>query len=122
MPTEQRFVVKRAGENTVAFVTLKLEGAIQDPATGKAKLVAACTQWARKTNEGRHAWELEANEGFNVGDLALYQDSKELAPFLAEQGVMSLEVTTMEGAELDWEFDDHLVNSEEAYDTEEKET
>ena len=113
MPTTQTFVVIRPSEKTVALVTLKLEGAVQDPMTGKTKLIAACTKWVSKTKEGKHAWEVESSEDFNVGDLVDYQTSQELKPFLEEQGIMSLEIKTVCGVELNWEYDDHLVDESE---------
>jgi hypothetical protein len=92
---------------TAAIVTATLDNTVRDV---KAAITSAATEWARTpsgaeaTREHRaHGWD------FNLGDLAEHLDDPDLLAALERHGVKRLEITTAEGYQGAWEFDDPVI-------------
>jgi hypothetical protein len=106
--TLQTVVIRRSEEeNTCAVIVCHKTRQIQTAHDLKQALTRAVTAWA-KTDEGRDV--VESNNGdFNVGDVALYEES--LQPFLLEAGISGFQIECFCDAFPDpsWDYDDLLV-------------
>lgn len=96
MSHQGTFVVVRFSSDEFTFALVQARVATEDllsEACFREALEKALTNWARETKEGREAWE-SSSEDFNVGDLACALPSESLAPYLAKEGILWLEVAT----------------------------
>ena len=73
-------------------------------------LITALTAWAKNSAEGAEAFR-GSSQDFNIGDLSNADASNE--PFLAECGILSLEIETASAEDGDWEYDRVLIDSDE---------
>jgi len=140
-PTTKRFAIQRSWEpGTAAIVSFTLESEqafsrrnaqkanpylsdamqaqfLASAAAGRFKVaflrdlvITALTAWAKNTTEGAEAFR-DASEDFNIGDLSIADESN--TPFLAECGILSLEIETASAEDGDWEYDRVLIDSAE---------
>lgn len=69
----------------------------------------AVTKWVEETDEGKAAYD-RAKQALDIGDLADLLGDNGVKERLAEAGVLSLDIETeSEEHNVDWQFDDHLV-------------
>lgn len=105
------FVVFRNSmdENTVAIISASFLDADKSKSNFLGRLQAALSHWASTTEEGADAYE-ESSEDFNIGDLSLHVDDKQLQNILSEYGIKGLEISTHEDVSSEWSFDTHLID------------
>jgi hypothetical protein len=112
---EVKFIIKRISneEETHAIITARTENQeLTRDTVFLQHLRDALTKWSRKTKEGKEALN-EFGVTFNVGDLAGYDSSASLQPFLNRNGIyeISVEVICNDESSKAWTFDTTLIDT-----------
>jgi hypothetical protein len=103
------------GENTFAIVAATVDPDFADEQPNEVHalfggLAQAVTDWFLETKTGESVIRSN-NFRFNVGDLAEWGGHASLVPFLREQGIQSISVTTYADCSGHcWEFEDGLID------------
>lgn len=86
---ESEFLLRRNSADELTYAVISVTADTLNPALIMGKISEAITKWVETSDQGRGVWY----DGFDIGDLADYEDSPKLKLQLMEQGVKALHIT-----------------------------
>jgi hypothetical protein len=107
-PMKQQLIIPRLSADETTFAVVRWSGVPRERL--RQALQAAVTAWTRATPDGLAAQQ-DAGKDFNIGDLSQWDRDPSLHPFLAQQGILALDIDVYCDAApvYGWIFDDPLV-------------
>lgn len=103
----KQFIAIRSGQNDNVVAIINISTNLNDNQILPI-IKQSVTEWCDKFEVGKKAL-IYSSDDFNFGDLALYQDDKDLISILSSSGINELTIQTIELDRM-WGFDTILLN------------